>query len=154
MTLEEKGNLNKREGGRERRREGSEQEQEPHPEKDYSTCRFISWSAKCPSLCLWMENGIEEWAGIYRAFEKQLVSACAPNMPSTSFNREGLFGLLWGIWRWAEDSKHYAAVTPAEREIFPHLSTYESSRRKHNHSYFGCVYISLQRCSQHLLNAA
>ena len=70
-----------------RGREEREWELEPHPEKDYSTCSFISWSAKCPLLCLWMENGIEEWAGIYRAFEKQLVSACAPNMPNTSFNR-------------------------------------------------------------------
>lgn len=140
-------------GRRGREKRGGEPE--PHPEKDYSTCSFISWSAKCPLLCLWMENGMEEWAGIYRAFEKQLVSACAPNMPSTSFNREkASSGFLWGTWQWAEDNKHCTAATPAEREIFPHLPTYKANRKKYDPSYFCPACISLQCCSQHSLNTA
>lgn len=105
-----------------RGREERERELEPHPEKDYSTCSFISWSAKCPLLCLWMENGMEEWAGIYRAFEKQLVSACAPNMPSTSFNREKASFGFYGAHDSRQKTTNIALLRPQQREKSSHIS--------------------------------
>lgn len=104
-----------------KRKEERERELEPHPEKDYSTCSFISWSAKCPLLCLWMENWIEEWAGIYRAFERQLVSACAPNMPSTSFNREKASFGLYGAHDSRQKTTNIALLWPQQREKSSHI---------------------------------
>lgn len=108
--------------GRGRGREGSKQEQEVHPEQDYSTCSFISWSAKYPLLWLWMENGIEEWTRIYRAFEKQLVSACAPNMPSTSFSREKASLGFYGAYDSGQKTTNSMLLKTQQRDKSSHIS--------------------------------
>lgn len=76
-----------------------------------STCSFISWSARDPLLRLWMEKAIEEWSGISNAYEKQLLSACSPNMPNASLSHSssgtgGVLAVMRGLlcikneWQW------------------------------------------------------
>lgn len=69
-----------------------------------------------------MENRIEEWAGIYRAFEKQLVSACARNMPSTAFNREKSSFGFYGAHDSRQKTTNITLLWPRQREKSSHIS--------------------------------
>lgn len=99
--------------------------------------QLYSKSAKYILLCLWMENGIEQWAGIYSAFEKQLLSACTLNTPSIAFRPKKLFLALVAPWQPVEDNTPYLAVTSSSIPwAFCVLSkVMHVSRRKENTRY-------------------
>ena len=88
-------------------------------------------------LCLWMVNGIEQWAGIYSAFEKQLLpvsklSECG----DYAFSPEPVL-VHMAPWQLIEDNKSYTTVTSSSVPCAFYVlkKVMNISRRKMNTGY-------------------